>query len=108
MARDKHQKGILPFEVCKTRSRTARTHEVHTYNTQNTTPLHALVGVRVVASLLGHRRRDTLCSRADTQVGQWGQDLGKVARQPGQEHAEENAPSARKKGLNRSDPRIPG
>ena len=34
-----------------------------------------------------------------TQVDEWGHDLGKVARRPGQEHVEENAPSARKKGI---------
>ena len=67
------------------------------YRTQNTPPFQALVGVRVVASLLGHSRLNTLCSRVNTQVGQWGHDLGKVARRPGQEHAEENAPSERKK-----------
>ena len=37
---------------------------------QNTPPLQALVGVRVVASLLGQSRMEALCSRADTQVGQ--------------------------------------
>ena len=37
---------------------------------QNTPPLQALVGVRVVASLLGHSRIEALCSRANTQVGQ--------------------------------------
>ena len=99
MARDKHQKGNLPFEVCKTTSRTARPQAVQGYRTQNTPPLQALVGVRVVASLLGHSRLDTLCSRANTQVGQWGHDLGKAARRPGQKNAEENAPSARKKGI---------
>ena len=69
------------------------------YRTQNTPPLHALVGVRVVASLLGHSRLETLYSRANTQVGQWGQDLGQVARRPGREHAEENAPSTRQKEI---------
>ena len=66
---------------------------------QNTPPLQALVGVRVVESLLGQSRLETLCSGANTQVGQWGHDKGKVARRPGQEHPEENAPSARKKGI---------
>ena len=66
---------------------------------QKTPPLQALVGVHVVASLLGHSRLETLCSRANTQVGQWGHDLAKVARGPGQEHAEENAPNARNKGI---------
>ena len=66
---------------------------------RNSPPLQALAGVRVVASLLGHSRLDKLCSRANTQVGQWGHDLGKVARRPRQEHAEENAPSALKKGI---------
>ena len=61
--------------------------------------LKSLVGVGVVASLLGHSRLDTLCSRANTQVGQWGQDMGKVARRPGQEQAEENAPSSRRKRI---------
>ena len=37
---------------------------------QITPPLQALVGVRVVASLLGHSRKGVLCSRAKTQVGQ--------------------------------------
>ena len=69
------------------------------YRTQNTHPLQALVGVRVVASLLGHSRLETLCSRANTQVGQWGQDLEQVARRPGQEYAEENALSTRQKGI---------
>ena len=41
---------------------------------KNTPPLQALVGRRVVASLLGHSRLETLCSRANTQVGQWGHD----------------------------------
>ena len=36
---------------------------------QNTPPLQALVGVCVVASLLGHSRLEVLCSRANTQVG---------------------------------------
>ena len=35
-----------------------------------TPPLQALVGVRVVASLLGHSRIEALCSPAITQVGQ--------------------------------------
>ena len=79
-------------------SRTARPHAVQAYRTQNTPPSQALVGVLVVASLLGHSHLETLCSRAHTQVGQGGQDLGQVARRPGQEHAEENAASARQKG----------
>ena len=66
---------------------------------QNTPPLQTLVGVRVVASLLGHSRIETLCSRASTHVGQWGFDMGKVARRPRRKHPEENAPSARKKGI---------
>ena len=37
---------------------------------QNTPPLQALEGVRVVASLLGHSRLGALCSRAIKQVGQ--------------------------------------
>ena len=52
-----------------------------------------------MASLLGHSRLETLCSGTNTQVGQWGHDMGKVARHPGQEHAEENAPTVRKKGI---------
>ena len=99
MARHKHQKRNLSFEVRKTKSRVGRPHAVQAYRTQNAAPLQALVGVRVVASLLGHSRLDKLCSRANTQVGQWGHDVGKVARRPGQERAEENAPSARKKGI---------
>ena len=47
-------------------SRTARQQAVQAYRTQNTTPLQALVGVPVVASLLGHSRQVTLCSRAKT------------------------------------------
>ena len=104
MPREKHQKGNLPIDVCKTTSMTVKPQAVQAYRTQNTPPLQALVGIRVVASLPGHSRLDTLCSRANAQVGQWGHDLGKVARRPRQEHAEENAPSARKKGLDRSDP----
>ena len=46
---------------------------------QNTPPLQALVGVRVVAFLLRHSSLETPCSRVHTQVGQWGHDLGKVA-----------------------------
>ena len=69
------------------------------YRTQNTPALQAIVGVRVVASLQGHSRLEMLCSRANTQVGQWGQDLAQVARRPGQQHAEETAPSARKKEI---------
>ena len=49
-----------------TTSRTARQQAVQAYRTQNTTPLQALVGVRVVASVQGHSRLDTLCSRAKT------------------------------------------
>ena len=79
-------------------SRTARQQAVQAYGTQNTTPLQALVGVRVVASLLGHRRLDTLCSHAKTGVGQRCRDKGKVARRSQQERAEESAPSARRKG----------
>ena len=41
-----------------------KTAAVQEYRTQNTTPLQVLVGVRVVASLLGHSRLVTLCSRA--------------------------------------------
>ena len=37
---------------------------------QNTPPLQALVGLRVVSSLLVHSRIEALCSRAKTQVGQ--------------------------------------
>ena len=90
--------------ICHTRfrgttSRTARPREVQAYRTQNTPPLQALVGVRVVASLLCHSRLDKLCSQAKTQLGEWSQDMGKLARRPGQEHAEENAPSAREKGI---------
>ena len=66
---------------------------------QNTPPVQALVGLRVVVSLLGHSRKEAVCSRANTQVGQWGLDNGKVARRPGQEHPEENAPSAQEKGI---------
>ena len=35
-----------------------------------TPPLQALVGVRVVASLLGHSHVEVLCSRANTPAGQ--------------------------------------
>ena len=80
-------------------SRTARPRALQAYRTQNRPPLQALVGVRVVASLLGHDRLETLCSRANTQVGQWGHDLGKVARHPGQKQARENFWSARKKAM---------
>ena len=62
-------------------------------------PLQAVVGVRVVACLLGHSRLGTLCSGVNTQVGQWGHDSGNVAGRPGQEYAEEIAPTARKKGI---------
>ena len=62
------------------------------YRTQNTPLLQAILGVRVVASLLGHSRLETLCSRAIAQKGQWGQYLGQVARRPG------------RRGLDRSDP----
>ena len=37
---------------------------------QNTPPFKALLGVRVVVSLLGHSRIQALCSPAKTQVGQ--------------------------------------
>ena len=63
-------------------TRTAVQDAVQAYRTQNTTALKALVGVRVVAALLGHSRLD----------------LGKVARRPRQEGAEEKAPSAQKEG----------
>ena len=66
---------------------------------QNTPPLKALIGVRVVASLLGHSSLEMLCSLANTQVGQWSHNLGTVARYPEQEHAKENAPSEWKKGI---------
>ena len=98
MARNKHQKAIC-------RGWRGLNNDVKDGKTtcgagiHNTPPLQALVGVGVVASLLGHSRIEALCSRANTQVGQWGHDLGSVARGPGQEQAEENAPSARKKGI---------
>ena len=37
---------------------------------QNTLPFQALVGVGVLASLLGNSRKEALCVRANTQVGQ--------------------------------------
>ena len=46
---------------------------------QNTPTLQALAGVRVLASLPGNSRLEALCTRAITQVGQWGLDMGSVA-----------------------------
>ena len=53
---------------------------------QNTPPPQALVGIRVVASLLDHSRIEAVYSRANTQVGQSGLDMENVARRPRQEH----------------------
>ena len=74
---------------------------------QITPPLQALVGVRVVASLLGHSRIDALCSRANTQVGQQGLDMGNLARRPGQDHpglVERTHHERGTRGWDRSDP----
>ena len=53
---------------------------------QNTPPLQAPVGVRVVASVLSQSRIEALCSRANRQVGQYCLDMGNAARRPGQDH----------------------
>ena len=52
---------------------------------QNTPPLQALAGIRVLASLLGHSCLEALCSPAITQVGQKGLGMGYVGRCHGQE-----------------------
>ena len=70
---------------------------------RNTHPIQALVGVRVVASLLGHSRIETLCSRAKAQVGQWG--LGEKWPDALERNIWRRSRRVRgRRGLDRSDP----